>query len=92
MTTIEVHYTGNVPVQIEGFPENAERSREGSLHLHPGRVHRLTKDEYDFILQTRKDLVSRLQKRPQKKQRPKHANASGKILASASASAGATFK
>lgn len=40
------------PFQIDGFPEDAQRSVEGALHFRPGALRSVTSDELKFI-QTR---------------------------------------
>lgn len=38
-----------VPVQIDDFPHDCERSRPGAVHFQPGVVTELTPAEYDHI-------------------------------------------
>ena len=52
-----VKYQGIHPECIEGFPEDCERSRKGSLHLRPGRTLELTDDEYAHLKAQRPDLA-----------------------------------
>jgi hypothetical protein len=47
-------------LQIEGFPEEAKRSCEGSLHLRPGATLDLTADEHDFIKAKRPEVFASL--------------------------------
>jgi hypothetical protein len=41
--------SGHGPVTVEGFPEDAERSCEGALHLYPGQYRDVSDDELEHI-------------------------------------------
>ena len=51
-----VKYQGLSPECLEGFPKDCERSKQGALHLRPGRTMELTDDEYAFIKAQRPDV------------------------------------
>lgn len=52
-----IKYQGRLPECVEGFPEDCERSVEGSLHLRPGQTVELTDDEYAHIKAQRPTLA-----------------------------------
>lgn len=52
-----IKYQGRLPECVEGFPEDCERSVEGSLHLRPGQTVELTDDEYAHIKAQRPALA-----------------------------------
>jgi hypothetical protein len=55
-----IKYQGKLPVCVEGFPEDAERSKDGALHLRPGQTIELTADEYAYIKANRVDLEKQI--------------------------------
>lgn len=42
-------YHGDSPVYVEGFSKDCKRSRDGSVHIIPGKPLTVTDDEFDFI-------------------------------------------
>lgn len=55
-----VKYQGRLPDCVEGFPEECERSSEGSLHFHTGKTADLTDDEFAHIKVQRPDVAANL--------------------------------
>ena len=57
-----VLYQGPTPVQVEGFPDDAQRSvpDKGALHLIPRQTKELTEDEYAHIGAQRPDIKQHL--------------------------------
>jgi len=53
-------YQGPTPVQVEGFPDDAQRSVEGSLHMIPRQTKEVTEDEYAYMVAQRPDLKQHL--------------------------------
>lgn len=53
-------FQGPAPVCVEGFPDDAERSVKGSLHLRPKQTVELTDDEYAYIKANRPDVSKHL--------------------------------
>ena len=51
-----VIYQGKLPVCVEDFPSDSERSVKGALHLRPGRSLTVTDDEYAYLMANREDL------------------------------------
>lgn len=51
--------------QIEGFPEAAERSIKGALHIKPASTMEVTADEWKHIRESRKDVAAMLIEVPQ---------------------------
>lgn len=45
-----------LPVQIEGFPEDCERTRKGALHLRPATVENLSEGEVAHIKEKYPDV------------------------------------
>lgn len=52
-----IKYQGRLPECAEGFPEDCERSVEGSIHLRPGQTIELSDDEYAHVKAQRPDLA-----------------------------------
>ncbi len=46
---IKLKYAGRYPGYLDGFPEDCKRSCKGAIHLLPGRIKEVTKDEWDYI-------------------------------------------
>jgi hypothetical protein len=57
-----VLYQGPTPVQVEGFPDDAQRSvpGKGSLHFIPRQTKEVTADEYAYLMAQRPDLKQHL--------------------------------
>lgn len=55
-----VLYQGPNPVQVEGFPDDAQRVAEGALHLLPRQTKELTEDEYAYLMAQRPELKQHL--------------------------------
>lgn len=47
---LTVVYSGGIPRDVEGFPEGAARSVEGSLRLLPGQPREVTRDEHAHLV------------------------------------------
>lgn len=45
-------YHGDSPVYVEGFSKDCKRSRDGSVHILPGKPLTVTDDEFDYIKKT----------------------------------------
>lgn len=57
-----VLYQGATPQCIEGFPDDAERSCKGALHLRPHKATEVTDDEFAYIKTNRADVSKKLLK------------------------------
>lgn len=70
-----IKYQGRLPECLEGFPQDCERSVEGSIHLRPGQTVELTDDEFAHIKTNRpkmtKDLVVLREWKAEPKAKPK---------------------
>jgi len=44
-----IAYYGDSPVCVEGFPKDCQRSRKGSVHIHPKKPTTVTGDELEVI-------------------------------------------
>ena len=53
-------YQGDIPICVEGFPSDTERSVKGSIHLLPSKTIQLTDDEYAYIKANRDDISKKL--------------------------------
>lgn len=58
---VKVQYIGSDPVTVEGFPKaddkkDIKRTFEGALHLKPGKLYNLSKAEWAYLKEKRKDL------------------------------------
>ena len=49
-------YRGPVPVCVEEFPDETERSCEGALYLRPQSSKEITVDEYAWLVSNRVDI------------------------------------
>jgi len=57
---IKVKYLGRVPEYLEGFPDCCTRSIEGSIHLVPNGMKKMSVGEYDHIKKCRPDIYNNL--------------------------------
>lgn len=48
------------PCQVDDFPDDCERSREGALHLRPARTLNVTDDEYLHLAEHHAELLSKM--------------------------------
>lgn len=62
--TVQLYYSGNVPLQVDGFPKDCDRSREGSIHLFPRSGVEMTTGELAWIRANVPAIAERLDSRP----------------------------
>lgn len=48
------------PIQVEGFPDGAERSVKGALHILPNATRKITEDELAFLQKAHPKLSEKL--------------------------------
>lgn len=55
-----IKFQGQLAVCVDDFPKDAQRSREGSLHLRPTQTTEITDDEFAYLKANRSDISNKV--------------------------------